>query len=444
VTTNLPAGPKGHWLLGSLPDFRRDQLGFHLFCARKYGDVVPYRLGPRRMIYVFHPDIIEEVLVTRHRDFAKSAILSLLEPLLGNGLLLSEGETWLRQRRLVQPGFHRERVAGYGDIMRAYTEERLLRWKDGDTIDIHVEMMALTQAIVARTLFGADVAADSHRVGEALYLVMNDFYTRMRRTIPVPFWLPTPGNLKARRAIEELDDVVYRIIRSRRASNENCGDVLSMLLHAQDADDGSRMTDRQVRDEVMTLFLAGHETTAVALSWAWYLLSQNPRVEAALADELHSALDGHPPTVSDLSRLRYTEMVVNESMRLYPPAYGLSRRTLQPSAIGGYAIGADVTIVMPTWVVQRDPRWFDEPEVFLPERWTGDFARKLPRFAYCPFGGGPRQCIGNTFAMMEAMLLLAMIAQRFRLELVPGQHVRATPYVTLRPEPGIRMLLRRR
>src|SRR5262245_44028717 len=204
------------------------------------------------------------------------------------------------------------------------------------------------------------------------------------------------------------------------------------------------MTDKQVRDEVMTLFLAGHETTAVALSWTWYLLSQNPKAESTLIDELHSVVDGHPPTVSELPRLRYTEMVVKEAMRLYPPAYGLSRKTLRPSEIGGYPIGTGVTIVMPTWVVQRDPRWFDQPGMFLPERWTEDFSRNLPRFAYCPFGGGPRQCIGNTFAMMEATLLLAMIAQRFHLELVPDQHVRPMPYVTLRPEPGIRMLLRRR
>jgi cytochrome P450 len=444
VATSLPAGPKGHWLLGNLPDFRRDQLGFHLFCASKYGDVVPYRLGHRRMIYVFHPDIIEEILVTKHRDFGKGVVLGLLMPLLGNGLLLSEGEFWLRQRRLVQPGFHRERVAAYGDIMKAFTEERLTHWKDGDTVDIHVEMMALTQAIVARTLFGANVADDSARVGEALHLMMTDFYTRMRRAVPLPSWLPTPANLKAQRAIAELDAVVYRIIRSRRRSGEDSGDVLSMLLHAQDADDGSRMTDQQVRDEVMTLFLAGHETTAVALSWTWYLLAQNPDADSLLADELSDVLNGRSPTVSDVPRLQNTERVVKESMRLYPPAYGLSRRSLHRSEIGGYPIGADVTIVMPTWVVQRDPRWFDQPELFTPQRWSDDFARKLPRFAYAPFGGGPRQCIGNTFAMMEAVLLLAIIAQRFRLELVPNQHVRPTPYVTLRPEPGIRMVLRRR
>jgi len=217
-----------------------------------------------------------------------------------------------------------------------------------------------------------------------------------------------------------------------------------MLLHAQDADDGSRMTNRQVRDEVMTLFLAGHETTAVALSWAWYLLAQSPQTQARLAEEVDSVLGGRTPAVTDLPRLRYTEMVVNESMRLYPPAFALSRRALRPCEIGGYTLPTGITVAIPIWVVHRDSRWFDKPDTFMPERWANDAARHLPRFAYFPFGGGPRQCIGNTFAMMEAVLVLAMTAQRFRLELAPGQTVRRTPYITLSTEPGIRMVVTRR
>jgi cytochrome P450 len=262
--------------------------------------------------------------------------------------------------------------------------------------------------------------------------------------VPLPAWVPTRANLNARRAIRQLDAVVYRIVEARRASGEDRGDVLSMLLDAQDADDGSRMTDKQVRDEVMTLFLAGHETTAVALSWAWYLLAQNPRADAALAEELRTVLDGRAPTVADLPRLRYTAMVVDEAMRLYPPGYALSRQVLRPTEIAGHPIPAGAAVVIPTWVVQRDPRWFDRPEEFVPERWGDDLAKRLPRFAYFPFGGGPRQCIGNTFALMEAVLLLAALARRFRLELVPGQNIRPVPYVTLRPEPGIRMVLKPR
>ena len=444
VATALPRGPRGHWLLGSFPDFVRDQLGFHRSCAREYGDFVPVRIAHRRSFYLFHPDAIEEVLVTRSRDFVKSVVIRMLAPLLGNGLLLSEGDFWLRQRRLVQPGFHRQRVAAYGETMTAYAGERLARWTPGDTIDVHAEMMEVTQAIVAKALFDANVADDSGRVGDAVHMAMIDFFRRLRTVVRLPGWVPTPANLKVRRAIAQLDEVVYRIIETRRASGEDRGDVLSMLLHAQDADDGSRMTDKQVRDEVMTLFLAGHETTAVALSWTWYLLAQNPRVDAALAEELRTVLGGRPPTAADLPRLRYTEMIVSESMRLYPPAYALAREALRPVEIAGYRVPAGATLVMPIWVVQRDPRWFDEPETFRPERWADDLAKRLPRFAYAPFGGGPRQCIGNTFSIMEAVLLLAAIAQRVRLELVPDQNIRPVPYVTLRPEPGIRMVLRHR
>ena len=444
MAATLPPGPKGHWLLGTFPEFRRDQLGLHRRCFREFGDVVPFRILHHPAFYLFHPDAIEEVLVTKARDFVKSDAIRLLTPILGNGLLLSEGDSWLRQRRLVQPGFHRQRVTAYGELMTGFAEDRMQRWKPGSTLDAHAEMMAITQAIVAKTLFDASVSDDSGSVASALHVLLIDFFNRLRTVVRFPSWMPTPANLKVRRAIRDLDALVYRIIETRRASGEDRGDVLSMLLHAQDADDGSRMTDKQVRDEVMTLFLAGHETTAVALSWTWYLLAQNPRVDAALAEELRTVLDGRPPTVADLPRLRYTEMIVNESMRLFPPAYALSRQVLRPTEIAGYPIPARAAVVMPLWVTQRDPRWFDRPEEFLPERWADDLAKRLPRFAYAPFGGGPRQCIGNTFALMEAVLLLAVIAQRFRLELVPGQDIRPVPYVTLRPEPGVRVVLRSR
>jgi cytochrome P450 len=441
----LPRGPRGRVLLGNLPDFQRDQLGFYASCAREYGDVVPVRFGPRRAFLIYHPDAIEEVLVTRSRDFVKSPGVRLLRPLLGDGLLLSEGDVWLRQRRLVQPAFHRQRVAAYGEVMTAYAARRLAEWKDGDVLDVHAEMMALTQAIVADTLFGADVSDEAHAVGHASTVLMEDFGARLGSLLQLlPHWVPTPANLKARRAIRRLDQVVYRMIATRRRIAEDRGDLLSILLHAQDADDGTRMTDQQVRDEVMTLFMAGHETTAVALSWSWYLLAQHPEVDARIAEELRTVLDGRAPAVPDLPRLKYTEMVVTESMRLYPPAYGLGRQAARPTEVAGYPVAPGVIVVIPTWVVQRDSRWFDEPEAFRPERWADDLPRRLPRYAYFPFGGGPRQCIGSAFATMEAVLLLATIAQRFQLALVPGQRVTPAPYVTLRPEPGIRMLLARR
>jgi cytochrome P450 len=440
----LPRGPKGRFLLGSGPALARDQLGFYVACAREYGDVVPVRLGPRRALLIYHPDTIEDVLVTRSRDFIKSPGVRLLGWLLGEGLLLSEGDFWLRQRRLVQPAFHRQRLAAYGEVMTAYTSRQVDAWKDGDVRDVHMEMMALTQAIVAKTLFDADIAdaSESHAIGQASKVLMEDFGIRVGSALQlIPRWVPTPANLRTRRAIRRLDQVVYRMIAARRRSDEDRGDLLSILLHAQDADDGSRMTNRQVRDEVMTLFMAGHETTAVALSWTWYLLAHHPEADAKLAAELETVVGDRNLTVADLPKLTYADMIVAESMRLYPPAYAMGRQATRQTEIGGYAVAPGTIVILPTWVVHRDPRWYEAPEAFRPERWADDPGRRLPRFAYFPFGGGPRQCIGNGFAMMEAILVLATIARRFRLTMEPGQRITPTPYVTVRPEPGLRMRL---
>ena len=445
ATAALHQGPRGHALLGNLRDFSRDQLGFYTRCAREYGDVVPVRLGPFPGLLIYHPDAIEEVLVTRNGDFIKSRGVRLMRAFLGDGLFTAEGDLWLRQRRLMQPAFHRQRVAVYGETMAAYAARRAADWHDGAVLDVHEEMMAVTRAIVAKTLFDADVSEEARAIGDASESVTEYFGERLVSLLAlVPLWLPTPANLRLHRAIRRLDEVVYRMIADRRRSPEDRGDLLSILLQAQDADDGSRMTDRQVRDEVMTLFLAGHETTAVALSWTWYLLAQHPAVAARLADELRVVLDGRPPAVTDLPALRYTERVVTESLRLYPPAYGIGREAARPTEVAGHPVPAGGIVIAPTWVVHRDARWFDDPEAFRPERWANDAARRLPRFAYFPFGGGPRQCIGNTFATMEATVILAAIAQRFHLALVPGQRVTPTPYITLRPEPGIRMRLERR
>jgi len=439
-------GPKGHLLLGNGPDFGRDQLGFYAACAREYGDLVPIRLGPRRALLVYHPDAIEEILVTRNRDFVKSpGVRLLLRRLIGNGLFLAEGGFWLRQRRLVQPAFHRQRIAAYGEVMTAYTARRLSGWKEGDVFDVHAEMMTLTQIIVAKTLFDADVSDESYAIAQTSNVLAEEFGTRLRSVVQfIPDWVPTPANLRTSRALRHLNQVVYRMVAARRQTGEDRGDLLSMLLQAQDADDDSQLSNEQVRDEVMTLFMAGHETTAVTLSWSWYLLAQHPEVDAQLADELQTVLGERPPTVADLPRLKYAEMIVNESMRLYPPAYALARQAVNPSEIAGQSVAPGVVVIMPAWVVHRDSRWFDDGEAFRPERWAGDLVRRLPRFAYFPFGGGPRQCIGNAFATMEAVLILATIAQRFRLSMQPGQHITPTPYITLRPEPGPRMRLTRR
>jgi cytochrome P450 len=418
-------------------DFHRDLLGFLTRMSREYGDCVALRLGLRRVYLLTHPDLIESVLVTQSRSFIKHYVIRLLRPTLGNGLLISDGDFWLRQRRLVQPAFNKSRVSSYGDIMVAYTQRMLDRWQDGETRDIHADMNRLALEIVAKALFDADVAGKARAVGEALNEGIQNFVRRWRSLYPLPLWVPTPTNLQLRRVVRRLDGVVYGIIQERRASGVDRGDLLSLLLHAQDEDDGTRMTDQQLRDECMTLFLAGHETTANAMAWTWYLLAQHPEVEEKLAAELQAVLGGRTPSVGDLPRLRYAEMVILESMRLYPPVYAFGRQATEEVTLGAFRVPKGTTVIMSQWVVQRDPRFFRGPEQFRPERWADDLARRIPKFAYFPFGGGPRLCIGNTFAMMEAVLILATMAQQYQFRLMPGQRVVPRPTVTLRPARGI-------
>jgi cytochrome P450 len=436
-------GPPGRFLSGNLPEFRRDLLAFFTRCARDYGDVAAFRLGPRPCLLLSHPDAIEDVLVTNARNFTKHFALRMNRLLLANGLLTSEGDFWLRQRRLIQPAFQRDRIATYAPVMVAYTERLLAKWKDGETLDLHTEMMRLTLEIVAKALFDADVANEARDVGVALEVALNSFVRRLFRAFPLPHWVPTPANIRLKRAVRRLDEIVYSMIRDRRSRGDERDDLLSRLLRAQD-EDGSRMTDKQLRDEMMTLFLAGHETTAIALSWMWYLLSQHPEAEARLLAELRTVLGDRSPTVADLPRLRYAEGVVTESMRLYPPAYAIGRENIADCEIGGYPVPAGTTLLMSQWVVHRDARWFPEPLAFRPERWEGDLARRIPKYAYFPFGGGPRLCVGNNFALMEAVLILATIAQRFHFDLVPGHPVATAPSMTLRPRYGMRMVLRKR
>lgn len=432
----VPLGPKGHWLSGNLPDFRASRLDFLTHCARTYGDVTALRFAHRRIYLVSHPDLIEEILVTHSRHFIKHFALRLNPLLLGKGLLTSEGDFWLRQRRLIQPVFVRSRIASYGPTMVAAARQVTGAWRAGERRDIMIEMMQMTLQIAAKTLFDAEVGTEAHDIVHALQVLQDNFIARFNSTLPPPIWLPTPANLRLRRAIRRLDEILYGFIRQRREQPSERGDLLSLLLAARD-EEGSRMTDRQVRDEAMTLFLAGHETTALALSWAWYLLAQHPDAEAKLAAEVREVVGDRDPTVDDCPRLKYAEMVALEAMRLYPPAYVVGREALVDCAIGGYRIPRGTTVLMSQWVVQRDPQYFAEPEQFRPERWGEDALRNLPKFAYFPFGGGPRLCIGNTFAMMELVLVLAVLAQRFHFRLQPGAIVTPQPTFTLRPLPGI-------
>jgi cytochrome P450 len=441
ATALAPPGPRGHFLTGSLPEFSGDRLGFFTGLARQYGDVAAFRLGWRRALLLSHPDAIEYVLATASKNFTKHFAIRLNRLLLGNGLLGSEGDLWLRQRRLAQPAFLRDRVAAYGPRMVACAQAMLVRWQAGQTRDLHAEMMQLTLEIVAQTLFGADVTGHAPDVRTALEAALTGYVARLKKLILLPEWVPTPTNLRLRRAVRRLDEIIYRIIQERRAQGSKGDDLLSLLLNARDQDDGSRMTDRQLRDEAMTLFLAGHETTALALTWAWYLLAQHPEVEEHLLAELRAVLGCRPPTVADLPRLAYAERVVMETLRLYPPVYAIGREAIADCEIGGYPVRAGTTLLMSQWVVHRDPRFYDRPEVFDPDRWVSDRARHLPRCAFFPFGGGPRICIGNSFALMEAVLILATVVPHFRLILVPGQQVKPRAFLTLRPEHGIQMVL---
>jgi cytochrome P450 len=437
----LPPGPKGHFLSGHLPEMRRDLLGFYLRSARDYGDCTTLRFGLKRIFFINHPDLIEQVL--HSRNYTKHYALRMNRLLLGNGLLTSEGDCWLKQRRLIQPVFQRDRITSYAPDMVAYTERQIASWRDGEVRDLHMEMRRLTLAIAAKTLFGADVNGQSEEVGRALHDAMGTFSQRFFRVIRIPERIPTPGNLRIRRAIGRLDAILYGLINQRRSEGEQ-KDLLSILLHARHESDGTGMTDQQLRDEAMTLFLAGHETTALAMAWGWYLLAQHPRVVEELEAELHDVLGGRAPTVADLPRLRYTEMVVHEVMRLYPPAYAIGRQAIHSCSLGDYTVPAGGTVLMSQWVVHRDPRYFDDPERFFPGRWADGLAKRLPRYAYFPFGGGPRVCIGNTFALMELPLVLATIAQRFRFALTPGLDVRPRPQLTLQPDRPIQLRLRAR
>jgi cytochrome P450 len=444
VVSRLPPGPKGHFLLGHIPDYRRDQLGFLERCSREYGDIVRLRLGYHRIFLVNHPDAIEEVLVTKSRSFIKHFALRLTPLLLGNGLLLSEGDFYLRQRRMVQPAFNRARLATYAPIMVDAAQNTIATWRPGETRDMAGEMMRITLEIAARTLFGSEVAEETREINEALQFLQGSYLARFNSFYPIPIWIPTLVNLRMRKAIRRLDQIIYRFIDQRRQGGADRGDLLSLLLHARDEDDGGQMTDRQVRDEAMTLFLAGHETTTLALSWTWYLLATHPEVEERLATEVRAVLGGRLPTIDDLPRLRYAEKVVRESMRLYPPVYTIGREALVDCEVGGYRVPKGTTVLMNQWVVHRDRRFFEHAERFIPERWTSDFASRLPKYAYFPFGGGPRLCPGNGFAMMEAILILATIAQGYRFTLLPGHKVVPWATLTLRPQGGIPAVVTRR
>jgi cytochrome P450 len=440
-----PPGPRRLIPLSGLLAYRKGPLPFFQNLAAQYGDISYFRLGPQEAFFLNHPDYIKDVLVTNHQNFIKGLALQRAKRLLGEGLLTSEGDFHRRQKRLAQPAFHRARIATYAEVMTDYALQTRERWHDGDTLDMSEEMMRLTLGIVGKTLFDADVVSEAQQVGEAMTVVMDLF-----NTITIPFFellqkLPLPQLRRFDQARARLDAIIYRLIEERRRSGEDRGDLLSMLLLAQDTEgDGGVMSNEQLRDEVMTIFLAGHETTANALTWTWYLLSQNPAAEAKLHSEIDQVLQGRLPTFADVSQLKYTEMVLAESMRLYPPAWALGRLALEECEIAGYVVPKKSLVLMSQFVMHRDPRYFPDALRFDPDRWTAAARESRPQFSYFPFGGGPRRCIGEGFAWMEGILLIAAIAQHWQMRLVESHPVALKPVITLRPKHGMRMTVTRR
>lgn len=421
----------------------RDRIAFFTDAAARYGDVVPMRFRGQQVVLLVHPDDIRDVLVTHQKNFTKSRALERAKQLIGNGLLTSEGDFHLRQRRLVQPSFHRARVAAYAETMAAAAVTFRAQWRDGATVDANSAMMRLTLDIVARTLFGAQLEAEAGAIGHALNDAFEAFDFAFAPWSFITDRIPTPRRRKFLAARTFLDTIIFRIIRERRADGTDHGDLLSMLLMEQDAEgDGTGMSDEQLRDELLTLFIAGHETTANALSWTWLALARNPAAEATLHDEIDRVLGDRTPTAADIGALPYTRAVVSESMRLYPPAYMLGRRAIGPYTVRGVQYPAHTIFLSSQFLTQRDARWWPEAERFLPERWLTP-SEDRPKFAYFPFGAGTRICVGEQFAWMEAILLVATIARQWRLH-IDGPDPAFEPILTLRPRGGLTARLERR
>lgn len=439
-----PVHLSSHSLLGTASQMHRDPLGF-LLAARRYGEVVGMRFVFSPAYLVYHPDDVKHVLQENHFNYNKDLFTyHMLYPVLGYGLFTNDGESWLHQRRLAQPAFHRKRLATYATLMTDATQEMLASWQsheqNNEPLDINEEMMRLALHIVGQALFSIDLSHETSTVGQSVTTLVKLLGDYVYAPFP-PISVPTSRNRHLQAAIHDLEAVTNGIIRERRAHGTDMGDLLSMLLLARDEETGEGMSDKQARDEVMTLLLAGHETTANALTWTWYLLSQHPDIESRLHEELEAVLGGNAPTLEHLPQLTYTSMVIQEAMRLYPPIWVLSRKALADDELGGFRIPQGSMVILSPYATHHHTAFWDQPEVFDPERFTPDRVVARPHYAYFPFGGGPRLCIGSNFAMMEAQLVLATVAQRYRLRLVPGHPVVPEAKITLRPRYGIPMTL---
>lgn len=444
VSGEFPPGPTSRLPWGELYPLLRTPLPYLTRLRRDYGDMAHFRIRQFHGFFVSDPELLREVLVTKNASFEKGIVLKNAKLMLGEGLLTSEGEFHLRQRRLCQPAFQPRSLGNYAAPMVEIAANFREEWTPGAVADVSKEMMRLTLSTVAKSLFNADVEGEAASIWSMLTHSMKMLNLLSYPFAPLLLRLPLPAKKKFYRNKEHLDALIYKMIRDRREHPEDRKDLLTVLLQARETDGSGGMTDEQLRDEAMTLFLAGHETMATSLTWTWYLLSQNPDAEAKFHAEIDAVLGDRLPTYEDLDRLTYTRNVFAESMRVYPPAWAIARMSVEEVEIGGYRIPSHSLVLMSQWVMHHDARFFPDPERFDPDRWTPEMKESLPRFAYFPFGGGPRNCIGEGFAWMEGVLLLATLAQRWRLRLVPGHRVEMLPLITLRAKHGMRMTLERR
>lgn len=440
-----PPGPVGIPLIGQSWKFARDPLGFLSGVARNYGDIAYFRLGSIDVFYVSRPDYIREVLITQRASFTLTPFRSRLQAVVGQGLFTSHGELHARQRRLMQPVFRKSRIEAYAGHMAYLAQRTRDRWTAGAEIDVADEMMKLTMFIAAKSLFDHDIGSDSDLVTRNLSIFM-DYFTRiMSPFMRLSLKLPLPSTLRIREAVRDLDSVIYRMIERRKSSTVSGDDLLTLLMRAKDDETNVYMTEKQLRDELLTLLIAGHETTANLLAWTFFLLAQNSEADDLLYAEAKALLDGRPGySAVDADRMVYARKVILEGLRLYPPGWFVGRSALGDVSLGGYTVPKGAVVLLSEYVMHRDARFYDEPEQFRPERWTAKFQQELPRGAYFPFGAGDRHCIGEGFAWQEALLILATLVERWKFELVAGQRIRPKPSVTLRPDGPIKMIVRPR
>ncbi|MCU0240085.1 MAG: cytochrome P450 [Pyrinomonadaceae bacterium] len=443
--TILPPSVKPNWIGGHFRQFRKSPIGFFNI-LKKLGDVTHFKMGPQLAFFVNHPDLVRDILITNHSKFEKGRALKRAKNLLGEGLLTSEHQFHLRQRRMIQPAFHRQRIANYANAMIEFAEKMSNEWQDGKEYDISQEMMRLTLNIVGKTLFNANVADEADDVGKAMTDLVELFDYLVLPFSEILEKLPFPQSIRFRKAKKSLNTIIYDIINERRKSGEDTGDLLSMLLLAEDEDDGGQMDNEQIRDECLTLFLAGHETTANALTFTWYLLSQNPEIETKFHAEIDRVLENRTPTPEDYPKLKFTEAVLAESMRLFPPAWAIGRLAIESHEVNNYQIPKNSLVLLSPAIAHRDERFWEDSEIFKPERFMHENAVKEAsnKFIYFPFGGGVRRCIGEQFAWMEGVLLLATLGKKWKLKLNPEQKIVMQPMITLRSKYGMKMQIEKR